>query len=169
MTAIWNRPGGRLDAELAVALDATARCLVRARSPRQLEQAVVYTLRLWRAVRRLAPAHPDPDRRELLRDTADHVATMLVLDPRPCPDPRDLAFIAGRCLSLAEHLAGPSAMAGARAALLGRWAADDRHDSFEEWLLGRFQSDSQAPAGANLWGAGTTPWGDPSCSRGQCA
>lgn len=138
MTAVWTRPGNRLDVELAVALELGALHFTRAHSPRQLEQAISFNLRLWRAIRRLVLVRPDLCEREALADTADHVATMLVVDAAPCPDPRDLAFIAGRNTALARDLAGRSATERALADLMGSWEGGPR--GFDRWLIERLDA-----------------------------
>lgn len=137
MTAVWMRPGNRLDVELAVALDMGARLLTRARSPRQLDQAISYNLRLWRSVRRLAEFHSVLIEREILADAADHVAVMLVVDSSPCPDPRDITFIAGRNIAVARDLAGLAASQRGLAEMLGDWSGAGR---LETWLLERIES-----------------------------
>jgi hypothetical protein len=138
MTALWSRPGNRLDLELAVAFELAALHLTRAHSPRQLDQAISFNLHLWRTVRRLVPVRPELCEREMLSDTADHVATMLVVDASPCPDPRDLAFIAGRNTALARDLAGRAVTERMLAELLEAWnAADPRGRRFERWLTER--------------------------------
>ena len=136
MNAMWSRPGLRPDVELAVALELCAWELTRARSPRQLDQAITLNLKLWRSLRRLAELASY--RRESLADAADHVVTMLVAEASPCPDPRDLAFIAGRNLSMARDLAGPAASETAMHRLLTHWGgtAGGLH-AFAEWLIRR--------------------------------
>ncbi|HSV29904.1 MAG TPA: hypothetical protein VLL76_10100, partial [Candidatus Omnitrophota bacterium] len=96
MSVQWTRHGQRLEAELAVAFEMGYRRLVRARSPGQLDQAITYNLRLWRAARRLALTGRTAGVREDVPDTADLVASLLVAAPKACPDPRDMDFIAGR-------------------------------------------------------------------------
>ncbi len=136
MNVEWRWLGHRLDLELAVALDVTAGRLLAARSAGQLERAVASVLRLWRMTRMLAEGCPTLDERAMLVDAADHVAVLLVADAAPCPDPRDLAFIAGRGLALARDLAGEAATVRARDALLAEWSASSRR-RFEDWLLDR--------------------------------
>lgn len=138
MNALWTRPGLRPDVELAVALELSAYELTRAKSPRQLEQAISLNLRLWRTLRQLTEVGWAVCRRETLADTADHVVTMLVAEATPCPDPRDLAFIAGRNLALARDLAGKSAAESAMAALMSGWGgAGGGINAFVLWLIGR--------------------------------
>ncbi|MGE5548604.1 MAG: hypothetical protein ACM33T_16990 [Solirubrobacterales bacterium] len=144
MSVQWIRHDHRLDVELAVAFDTAGRLLTRARSPRQLDQAIVFNLRLWREVRRLAERCPTLADRDELADAADHVATMLVVDASPCPDPRDIAFVAGRNLALAGDLAGTTAAARCRDALLAEWGRGGGHQ-FEEWLLARLAACSCPP------------------------
>lgn len=138
MNVQWHGHGHRLDVELAIALEAAWRRLVAARSPRQLESAILFNLRLWRAVRALAEMRPDLGDGDGLVDTADHIATMLVIDASPCPDPRDVAFVAGRNLSLARGLAGEVAAARIGAELMAEWAATSTA-VFDEWLLQRIR------------------------------
>lgn len=136
MNVQWIRRDQRLDVELAVALDKGADLLVRARSARQMDEAVVYNLRLWRAIRVLSRQCPGLNDREVLGDTADHVASLLAVEAHP--DPRDLAFVAGRNLSLAEDLAGSSAKDVGRDSMLAQWAGEaGGGQRFETWLLGR--------------------------------
>lgn len=137
MSMEWIRHDHRLDVELAVALEVGARGLSRARSHRQMEDAITFNLRLWRAIRALALRWPSLCDREVLVDTADHVATMLVVDAAPCPDPRDMAFVAGRNLALARDLAGEVASEVTLGRLIDEWTASGMR-SFEHWLLGRF-------------------------------
>jgi hypothetical protein len=137
MNAPWTRQDYRLDVELSVALDLAARHLTQARSNRQLDHAVTFNLRLWRLVRRLAEVCPSLIERDMLVDAADHVAMMLVVDAHPCPDPRDLAFIAGRNLSLARDLAGQVAADCGLGDLLARWSDAGAGPGFEPWLLDR--------------------------------
>jgi hypothetical protein len=136
MKVQWQRHDHRLDVELAVALEAAGRDLIRARAPAQLDRAIALNLRLWRAVRRLAECCPTLDDRDLMADWADHVAIMLVAEATPCPDPRDLSFVVGRNLSLARDLAGAAAVELARDRLIAEWS-NQSGGRFEEWLLQR--------------------------------
>lgn len=134
MSVQWTRHGQKLDATLAVAFEMGHRRLVAAKSPRQLDQAITYNLRLWRTARRLAERGSGVSAREDVTDTADLVATLLVLEPKPLPDPRDVDFVAGRNLSIARELAEGSAAARARDTLISEWTTDGS-GSFEDWLL----------------------------------
>lgn len=138
MNMEWRWRGHRMDVELAVALDVTAGRLLAARSACQLERAIASVLRLWRMARSLAEECPTLDERAMLIDAADHVAVLLVADSAPCPDPRDLAFIAGRGLALARDLASEAATMRARDALLAEWSESSRL-RFEDWLLDRLE------------------------------
>lgn len=133
----------RLDVDLAVALEVAAVRLVTARTPAQLDAAIRATLRLWRAVRALAARCPSLNDREVVAETAEHVAVLLVAEARPCPDPRDIAFVAGRGMSLARDLAGGAAATGARDALLAEWSASSRQP-FADWLLTRLETAAQS-------------------------
>ncbi|MEW5727103.1 MAG: hypothetical protein AB1918_04680 [Pseudomonadota bacterium] len=146
MNMHWRWHDQRLDAELAVALEAVGMRLAAARCPAQLEAAIRAALRLWRAVRALAERCSALDDRELLAETADHMAVLLVADARPCPDPRDIAFVAGRGLSLARDLAGEAASGRARDRLMAEWSASSRL-SFEDWLVDRLRVVACPPKG----------------------
>lgn len=149
MNVHWRWHDHRLDVELAVALEAVGIRLAAARSPAQLESAIRATLRLWRVVRALAERCPTLDDRDVLAETADHMAVLLVVDARPCPDPRDIAFVAGRGLSLARDLAGEAAAAGARDSLMAEWSASSRL-SFEDWLVDRLRVAAGPPKEGGL-------------------
>lgn len=144
MSVQWIGHGRRLDIEASVALEQGWRQLVQARSPQQLDSAIVYNLRLWRTLRDLALAHPVLNVGESLEETADHVATMLVLDASPNPDPRDVAFVAGRDLAVANDLLPPPVRARARDGMISEWSASDG-GRFEEWLLDRLAGPRDAP------------------------
>lgn len=148
MSVLWIRRDHRLDMDLAVGLEAGANLLVRAKSARQLDEAVSFNLRLWRAIRATALRCPSMGEREFLVDTADHVAAMLALDAFPCVDPRDMAFVAGRNMALAADLAAPQASECYRDALVAEWAGQTKVRQFEHWLLERLpRADvSVAPA-----------------------
>lgn len=146
MSVQWIRRSHRLDMDLAIALEAGANLLVRAKSARQLDEAVSFNLRLWRAIRGLALRSPSLSEREVLADTADHVAAMLALDAHPCVDPRDMAFVAGRNMALAADLADPAAAQRGRDALVAEWAAEGGRHRFEGWLLHRLQGATCAAA-----------------------
>lgn len=137
MNVQWIRRDHRLDIELGVALEVGADLLVRARSARQLDQAVSYNLKLWRAIRELSERCPSLNDREVLGDTAIHIASLLAVDADPIPDPRDISFVAGRNFSLAGDLAGSAALQNGRDALLAEWAAEPGSRRFEAWLLER--------------------------------
>lgn len=140
MNVQWIRRDQRLDIELGVALEVGADLLVRARSARQLDEAVIYNLRLWRAIRELSQRCPSLNDGELLGDTANHVAILLAVDADPIPDPRDISFVAGRNFSLAGDLAGSVALENGRHALMAEWAAEPGRFRFETWLLARMAS-----------------------------
>lgn len=137
MSVQWIRRDYRLDMDLAVSLEAGANLLMRAKSERQLNEAVSYNLRLWRTIRSLAAARPFWPERDMLMHVADHVASLLALDACPCVDPRDISFVAGRNLSLAEDWAGPRSSDRARDQLAAEWAASPSAVRFEPWLLDR--------------------------------
>lgn len=137
MNVQWIRRDHRLDIELGVALEVGGGMLVKARSARQLDDAIVYNLRLWRAIRGLSQRCPGLNDREVLADTADHIASLLAVEPDPLPDPRDVAFVAGRNLSLAGDLAGSAALESGRDSLLAQWAAEPGRSRFDAWLLAR--------------------------------
>lgn len=138
MSVQWIRRDHRLDMLLAVCLDAGANLLVRAKSERQLDEAVSYNLRLWRLIRELARARSHWPERDMLIHVADHVAALLALDAQPCVDPRDMAFVAGRNLSLSCDLAGGGgAPEHGRDLMVAEWADAGSGDKFEGWLLGR--------------------------------
>lgn len=145
MKVHWQRHDHRLDVELAVALEVGARALVKAKSAAQLDRAIVVNLRLWQAVRRLADRCPALDGREMLAATADHVAIMLVAEAVPHPDPRDVAFVAGRSLSLARDLAGEAAANRARDGLVAQWSAGPAC-RFEDWMVDRL-AGAACPSG----------------------
>lgn len=136
MSVQWTRHGHKLDATLSVAFEMGHRRLVAARSPAQLDQAITYNLRLWRTARRLAERGNGVSAREDVTDTADLVATLLVVDAAPLPDPRDVDFIAGRDLAIARELAAGSAADRARDTLIAEWSASGR-GRFEDWLLAK--------------------------------
>jgi len=140
MSVQWIRRDHRLDLDLAVGLEAGANLLVRARSARQLDEAVTFNLRLWRAIRDLAMRCPGMGEREFLAGTADHVAAMLALDAYPSVDPRDMAFVAGRNMALAGDLGGPQAAERHRDALVAEWAAQPGAARFEAWLIERLDA-----------------------------
>lgn len=137
MSVQWIRRDHRLDVLLAVCLDAGANLLVRAKSERQLDEAVSFNLRLWRQVREMAAARPHWPERDMLMHVGDHVAALLALDACPCVDPRDLAFVAGRNLSLSCDLAGGMGPEHGRDLLVAEWAGCGAADKFEIWLLRR--------------------------------
>lgn len=137
MSVQWIRRDHRLDKDMAVCLEAGANLLLRAKSDRQLDEAVSYNLRLWRTIRALAAERPFWPEREMLMHVADHVASLLALDACPCVDPRDIAFVAGRNLSLAEDWIGPHSAQRVRDQLVAEWAADPSSARFEPWLLNR--------------------------------
>ncbi|CAA7611300.1 hypothetical protein [Magnetospirillum sp. UT-4] len=138
MNVQWTRHDRRLDVDLAVALQACGQALIRATSAGQLDEAVVLNLRLWRSIRALAGRCASLGDRDVLVDTADHVAGLLAVEALPCPDPRDVAFVAGRNLSLAGDLAGPIALQSGRDRLLAEWAADGAAKRrFEPWVIER--------------------------------
>lgn len=137
MNVQWIRRDHRLDIELGVALEVGGDLLVRARSARQLDEAVIYNLRLWRTIREMSQRCPGLNDRELLSDTANHVAILLAVDADPVPDPRDISFVAGRNFSLAGDLAGAAALVNGRQTLLAQWASEPGRSRFEDWLLGR--------------------------------
>lgn len=137
MSVQWIRRDHRLDLVLAVCLDAGANLLVRAKSDRQLDEAVCFNLRLWRSIRELARARPFWPEGEMLTHVADHVATLLALDACPCVDPRDMAFVAGRNMSLASDLAGGALPERGRDHLVAEWAGSSSSARFESWLLDR--------------------------------
>ncbi|MCR6630581.1 MAG: hypothetical protein NVV74_11310 [Magnetospirillum sp.] len=145
MSVQWIRRDLRLDMTLAVGLEAAATLLVRAKSVRQLDAAIIYNLRLWRIIRGVALDRPHLSERTQLLDMADHVAAMLALDATPCVDPRDVAFVAGRNLAVAGHLAESQAFDRARDALVTEWAMTDSRNSFEAWLMERL-AQSASPA-----------------------
>lgn len=138
MSIQWLRRDHRLDVELAVALEHGWRIIVHARAPRQIDRAVAYNLRLWRIVRQMTQRCPNLNDRESLVDTADHVATLLLAESGPCPDSRDMSFIAGRNLSLARDMAGGAAADLARDALMAEWGRSSS-ERFETWLLTRLE------------------------------
>ncbi|HTH16449.1 MAG TPA: hypothetical protein VL974_07335 [Magnetospirillum sp.] len=135
MSMEWTRRGDRRAMELSVGLEAAANLLMRAKSARQLDEAVSYNLRLWRTIRNLTEEKPYLVECELLAGTADHVAALLALDAHPCVDPRDLSFVAGRNLALAADLARPETVERSRDALVAEWAHSDARRGFELWLL----------------------------------
>ncbi len=135
MSVQWIRRDHRLEMVLAVCLDVAGGLLVRAKSARQLEDAVSYNLRLWRQIRAIACDRRGWPEREMLIHVADHVAAMLALDACPCVDPRDLAFVAGRNMSLACDLAAPTPLERGRDLLAAQWAAADSPLGLESWLL----------------------------------
>lgn len=137
MNVQWIRRDHRLDIELGVALELGGGLLVKARSAGQLDDAIIFNLRLWRAIRVLSQRCPSLNDRELLADTADHIASLLAVEAEPLPDPRDVAFVAGRNLSLASDLAGSAALESGRDALLAQWAAEPGRCRFDAWLLAR--------------------------------
>lgn len=143
MSMEWVRRGHRRELDYAIGLEAAANLLIRAKSARQLDQAVVYNLRLWRLIRAVAQEAPWLVESELLTGTADHVAALLALDAAPCVDPRDLSFVAGRNLALAADLVHPLSLERGRDALVAEWARSDERAGFEEWLLRRLDN---APA-----------------------
>ncbi|HLO76029.1 MAG TPA: hypothetical protein VK196_06185 [Magnetospirillum sp.] len=137
MSVQWIRRDHRQDMVLAVCLDAAANLLMRAKSDRQLEEAVSYNLRLWRIIREMArerPLWPDGD---MLSHVADHVASLLALDACPCVDPRDMAFVAGRNMSLSCDLAGGGQPDHYRDRLVAEWAGSHSSARFETWMLER--------------------------------
>lgn len=138
MSVQWTRHGQKLDATLSVAFEMGHRRLVAARSPAQLDQAITYNLRLWRMARRLAERGNGVSAREDVTDTADLVATLLVVDAAPLPDPRDVDFIAGRDLAIARELAGGWAAERARDTLIFEWSTDGA-GAFEDWLLSKIE------------------------------
>jgi hypothetical protein len=137
MNVQWIRRDHRLDIELGVALGLGGDMLVKARTARQLDEAIVYNLRLWRSVRMLSQCCPGLNDREILADTADHIASMLAVGADPSPDPRDVSFVAGRNFSLAGDLAGAAALENGRDSMLALWAAEPGKARFDSWLLGR--------------------------------
>lgn len=144
MSVQWIRRDHRLEMDLAVGLEAGANLLIRAKSARQLDEAIIFNLRLWRGIRALALCCPTMAEREFLAATADHVAAMLALDAYPCVDPRDMAFVAGRNMALAGDLAAPSVTECYRDSLVAEWAAQCGRDRFESWLLVRLQHSGSA-------------------------
>lgn len=139
MSVQWIRRDHRLDVLLAVCLDAGANLLVRAKSGRQLDESVSFNLRLWRLIRELAYQRPLWPEREAMIHVADHVASLLALDACPCVDPRDMAFVAGRNLSLSCELSGVAAPEHIRDQLVAEWAGSASSAKFERWLLDRLQ------------------------------
>ncbi|MGE5517043.1 MAG: hypothetical protein ACM31D_14635 [Bacteroidota bacterium] len=140
MSVLWTRRDHRLEMLLAVCLDAGANLLVRAKSGRQLDQAVSYNLRLWRLIRGLAAARPHWPESEMLTHVADHVASLLALDAHPCVDPRDMAFVAGRNMSLSCDLAGGASPDHGRDQMVAEWAGSASAEKFEGWLLNRLDA-----------------------------
>jgi hypothetical protein len=140
MSVQWIRRDHRLDMLLAVCLDAGANLLVRAKSERQLDEAVSYNLRLWRQIRETARLRAHWPERDMLIHVADHVAALLALDACPCVDLRDIAFVAGRNLSLAGELAGAAGPENGRDHFVAEWAEANSTDKFEPWLLDRLVS-----------------------------
>lgn len=142
MSVLWIRRDHRLDMDLAIGLEVGANLLVRAKSARQLDEAVTFNLRLWRAIRTVALRSPGMGEREFLVGTADHVASMLALDAYPSVDPRDMAFVAGRNMALAGDLAAAQMAERHRDALVAEWAGQNSRHRFEGWLLDRVQQAS---------------------------
>lgn len=137
MSVQWLRRDHRQDMLLAVCLDAGANLLVRAKSERQLDEAVSFNLRLWRRIRELACDRPHWPEREMLVEVADHVASLLALDAQPCVDPRDVAFVAGRNFALSCDMASGANPETSRDVMVAEWAHMDSGDRFEQWLLAR--------------------------------
>ena len=142
MSVQWTRRDHRLDAELSVAFELGHKRLIGAKSPGQLDQAITYNLRLWRTARTLAGRLPDVVAREDVADTADLVATLLVVDAAPCPDPRDVDFVAGRDLAVARELIPDTAAQHVRDSLIAEWSASGR-GRFDDWLLARVNKRAQ--------------------------
>lgn len=142
MSIHWFRHDAQVDIELAVALEHGWRMVVTARAAGQIERATSYNLKLWRIVRGLALRWPGLNVRDSLVDTADHVATMLMAEGGP--DPRDLAFIAGRNLSLARDTAAERTIELGRDALLAEWGRCSG-GRFEPWLLGQIERHLNTP------------------------
>ncbi|MBC7906655.1 MAG: hypothetical protein H7Y60_07910 [Rhodospirillaceae bacterium] len=142
MSVQWIRRDHRLDMDLAIGLETGANLLVRAKSARQLDEAVTFNLRLWRGIRAVALCCPGMGEREFLIGTADHVASMLALDAYPSVDPRDMAFVAGRNMALAGDLAAAQVAERYRDSLVAEWAAQNGPHRFEAWLLERLQRAS---------------------------
>lgn len=137
MSMQWIRRDHRLDVLLAVCLDAGANLLVRAKSGRQLDEAVSYNLRLWRQIRECARDRPHWPESDAMIHVADHVAALLALDACPCVDPRDIAFVAGRNMSLSCDLAGALPPEHSRDQMVAEWADVGSAVKFETWLLDR--------------------------------
>lgn len=137
MSVQWLRRDHRQDMLLAICLDAGANLLVRAKSEKQLDEAVSYNLRLWRHIRELACALPHWPEREMLVEVADHVASLLALDAHPCVDPRDLAFVAGRNMSLSCDMASGASPENCRDSMVAEWVHMGGGEKFEQWLLAR--------------------------------
>lgn len=148
MNVQWQRHDHRLDVQLAVALELAAHRLARAKCPDQLDRAIVLNLRLWRAVRRLAERFPALDDREVLGETADYIAVMLVAEATPAPDLRDVTFVAGRNLALARDLAGETAANRARDHLVAEWS-DQSAGRFDDWLVARLGHAAASAAGVD--------------------
>lgn len=137
MSVQWIRRDHRLEVVLAVCLDVAGNLLLRAKSERQLDEAVNYNLRLWRAIREMVRDRPHWPECDLLVHVADHVASMLALDASPCVDPRDLAFVSGRNMSLACEMMVGAPLEYGRDVLVADWAAAGSPLRFEVWLLDR--------------------------------
>lgn len=137
MSVQWLRRDHRQDMLLAVCLDAGANLLVRAKSEKQLDEAVCYNLRLWRRIRELACDRPHWPECEMLVEVADHVASLLALDAHPCVDPRDVAFVAGRNYALSCDMASGASPETNRDMMVAEWADAGSGDRFEHWLLDR--------------------------------
>jgi hypothetical protein len=158
MTVTLTRPAIRLDVELAVALELASQQLVRASCPEQLDRAVTFNLRLWRVIRGMVGLRPTLSDRQALMDTADHIATMLVVDASPACDSRDISFVAARNAGLAGDLASPTAIHRAFSELLNGWVDGERLNQtrpgpgpggkdFECWLLERISAVSDTGQG----------------------
>lgn len=140
MSVQWLRRDHRQDMLLAVCLDAGANLLVRAKSEKQLDEAVSYNLRLWRRIRELACERPQWPEGEMLVEVADHVASLLALDAHPCIDPRDVAFVAGRNFALSCDMASGAGPEAGRDIMVAEWAHMGSGDKFEQWLLARLSA-----------------------------
>lgn len=147
MSVQWIRRDHRLDMILATCLEAAAALLMRAKSARQLEEAVSYNLRLWRRIRALVLERPHLAEYENLLDIADHVAALLAVDACPCVDPRDMAFVAGRNMALASDLIQSQSPEQARDAQVAEWAASESRCGYESWIMQRLDVIS-TPAAA---------------------
>jgi len=137
MTIHWMPKSTCRDSELAVGLNACADLLLRASSLTQMEEAVKANLRLWRSIRERCLRNPHFREAEELIDSADHIASMLAADSRSEPQPRDIAFVAGRNMALASDLAPDNEVETVRLALMREWSAEGGRAGFEAWLLGR--------------------------------